>query len=133
MNFEQRLIEISKSHGLNLQKAGDGFYLQLPSIQEHSGRLNIGPDEFEWYLTIENESTKLTYEDWIDYAGYSNDSKEKLIEDKVKDIEYFLKNWLDAKAIKIETEAVFFGAIKNKKAYWKISNIWSKVVLTDLM
>lgn len=133
MTFEDQLNAITEQFGLTVSQKGDGFSIQLPPIGNNTGELDIGPDELDWYLTIQNEFLKKPYTDWLDYTGYSDDSREKLTKDKLEDIIYFLESWTSAVQIKFEVQKSLFGLVRNTRAFWNLSGKWSEIQLSEIV
>jgi hypothetical protein len=125
MDFRENLQIIISNHDLTLESQGEGFKVALRNVNGYNCFLSIGPDELEWYLFIAN--SEVEYTDWIDYHGYKEDSKSKLVKDKLNDINWFLTKWNSCTDLKLSEKKSFLSLSKKTIAHWKHGDSWRPI------
>ena len=71
------------------------------------------------------------WSDWMDYYGYEPflTTEEKLLDDKQRDLQYFIKRWLSSTNIRVIEKKKFLS--KSKIAEWCHKGEWSEIIIYD--
>jgi hypothetical protein len=98
--------------------------------------LDIGPEALEWYVTLfDPTNDQKLWTEWMDYYGYDKRSEAYLIDDKRRDIAWFLQGWFRAVDIRViqTRDPLFWGLIRLKRveAQWNHRGTWSPVEVYD--
>ena len=126
------LTRIAIRHGLQLTPQGVGWQLELPLRGNLRGRLTIGPDARDWYLTLSDAfDGREVWSDWMDYLGYDDRSEEQLINDKGQDLAWFVGAWINAPDVRIIDPLPQGGLPRKTAAEWSHAAAWQPIQLHD--
>ena len=104
-----------------------GWQIELPLRGKFMCKLDIGDKAFEWYAAVHRQQDdRQVWMDWMDYYGYGSESEEELIDDKKRDLTYFIDIWLSA--IDVRTNG-FFRPLR--KLELNLSGTWIKDSMYD--
>lgn len=140
MKMEEFLKSITEQYNLNLiQNSGNvtikskqykkvGWKIFLPARGEVDCLLDIGTEATEFYVTISDVTTKEElWSDWMDYYGYESFAEEeKLLNDKRRDLKYFIDSWISSIDIRLRK-----SKLKSTKVEWCHKDIWSEILIYD--
>jgi hypothetical protein len=135
--LEEIVLDLAREYDLTVLPRGDGWCIQLPARGNLACRLDIGPEAYDWYVTLFDPANDLElWTEWMDYYGYKDKRSEaELIDDKRRDIAWFLQGWLRAVDIRVmkKRDRFFWGLItlKRVEAEWNHGGTWSPVEVYD--
>lgn len=132
IRMEEFLNSLTQEYNLIVESPGEGWKIDLPSCGEFICQLDIGSRALDWYATVldRNDRHKI-WMDWMDYYGYDDKSEDQLVDDKERDISWFVRAWITATALRVSQESALWGLKKRTILYWYHSGTWDEVQLHD--
>jgi len=130
--MKQFLKRLVKEYNLTVDPTGTGWKVTLPHQGEFICQLDIGPQTLDWYAAIfyQNDQNKI-WMDWMDYDGYDEKTEDQLVNDKQRDISWFVISWITATAVRFSQESILCDRKKIAILEWNHSGEWDHVCLCD--
>ncbi|NIS81965.1 MAG: hypothetical protein GTO14_17550 [Anaerolineales bacterium] len=114
------------------RRPGYGWRIDLPPRGEFICQLAIGSKATDWYANVlDRYDRHKVWTDWMDYYGYDKKSEDQLVDDKQRDIAWFVGSWIAATALRVSQESVLWGLKKRTILEWNHSGAWEQVQLCD--
>ncbi len=126
------LDNLATRYQIPVTPAGIGWNLQLPSRGDFVCALDVGPEALEWYASVLHQADgHKVWTDWMDYRNYDDGSEQQLLDDKRRDLAWFLEAWFTATAIRVARLPRLWGLAHSTRVEWNHAGTWQPLQMHD--